>query len=296
MVARRHARSSSTHQKTPIIDDWPSRRRVDRRGSPTARVTPLAATGAPPRPSRSSRPTASSIAFTISDDPPTWARRATRAGRAGRRAARRACWPRRRTRSPTSSAGRGDGRRSWSPRPHGMRRPRRARCPSTAAPRRCARAGTLIGRRAGAESRRARTSGSRRRTSDRAPEPFVAPLARDGAAKVATVQPSFGAPFGRSETSDAGSRRTARDDRRPADLSGRLRGRHAGAAAAGHPRRPGRRLRAQLHRRRRPLSGRGLRRARLRRAARRTRAAAAATARSSGTPTTATGAAATTAT
>ena len=251
------------HQKTPAADDWPS----DDLSVVTVAdgtVTALAAsTRAEEQPVYS--PDGQFIAFAISVDPPTWAterrvqvvpakrrHRAGAGGHAGRAAEHRGLVERR-----AAAAGQRDPRPLWPG--HGAARRRQAG--HRARRRRLDQRAHPQPHRNGAGVRR---PGRRPRAGAAG---LVASARRSRRSRWRRVQPSFTAPLGRSEPLTWKSP----DGRSIEGLLtypvGYAPGTQ-GAAAARHPRRPGRRLRPQLRRHARPVPDRRVRRPRLRRAAR----------------------------
>ena len=286
--------SSSRTSPRRYINDWP---RTD-----VSVVDVATRHGAAPgrhatrrSPIRIFSPDGRSVAYDLTNDPPTWREQARVAVVAGRAAARRGCWRETHDGQPDlvgwlegrPRAGDGDVAAPWAA---------CARCPRTAARPWFVSPEDVMVTAPAAQRARARTSafmsqapdragrGLRRRAAD-ASRPCRSSRAQEAARSAA-------GPDGDAHLEVARRQR----GRGPADLSGRLRGRQPRAAAGDRARRPGRRVHAHLHRRRLRRTRWRLRGPRATRSCASTRAAAAATASTSATRTTATGAAATTAT
>ena len=251
------------HQKTPSVNDWPTSD-VSMVSVSDGAVKPLAASRAAETEPQSTRPMADSIAFVVSDDPPSWAgdRRVHVVPAAGGASRALALTP---DQQPDIVGWSADGARLVVNETIGvagrlLSLPADGGAPSTLE------SGPLsIG--AATINRAGTTLGYVAQDVDRAPEPFAAPLAPTIAGvKVASVQPAFERAARTQRDRHVEVDRRSRH-RRPPDLSGGLQGRRACATVTGDPRRPCRRLRTQLHRRCESVSDRGVRGARLCRAA-----------------------------
>ena len=181
------------HQKTPVADDWPSGD-VATVSVADGTVTPLA-TSARAEDQAVYSPDGRFIAFTLSDDPPSWAQeRRVQVVPAGGGAARvLAETP---DAQPNIVGWSGDGRQVIVAETQGLRG-RVMALPVDGGP------GVALGGdlsvSAPALNRTGTTLGFAVQDFDSAPEPFVMRLGATAPQKVATVQPSFSAPLGRSE-------------------------------------------------------------------------------------------------